>query len=80
MPEEEERSRSRRQMNVAWSAVAGNSQDEEDDFHGFFDGGSDIDVSEIESKSESESESDDSECLVEWKNNFSSVKVEAFNA
>ena len=43
------------------------------DFHGFFNYGS-------ESESESESESDDSECLVECKNNFSSVEVEAFNA
>ena len=72
-----------RVLDAPWRTFAGESDNEEEDFLGFSDDGSDIDVSEIESEngSESESESDDDEGLVEWKDNLiTPVNVEDFTA
>ena len=74
-----------RDLGAPWRTFAGESDNEEEDFIGFSDEKSDIDVSEngseneSENESESESESDDDEGLVEWKDNLiTPVNVEDF--
>ena len=65
---------------VSWRDIAGDSEDEGEDFHGF----SDIEVQEIDSDSVSESgsevSSDSIDDIIEWKDNLSSVTVEDFTA
>lgn len=65
---------------VSWRDIAGDSDDEGEDFHGF----SDIEVQELDSDSVSESESeissDSFDDIFEWKDNLSSVSVEDFTA
>ena len=64
----------------SWRDVAGDSDEEEEDFHGF----SDIEVEELDSESVSESDSeisdDNFDDIFEWKDNLSSVSVEDFTA
>jgi hypothetical protein len=57
---------------------SGDSDDDEEDFHGF----SDIEVQELDSDSVSESEisNDSFDGIFEWKDNLSSVSVEDFTA
>ena len=65
---------------VSWRDIAGDSDDEGEDFHGF----SDIEVQELDSDSVSESgsevSSDSIDDIFEWKDNLSSVSVEDFTA
>ena len=64
----------------SWRDVAGDSDEEEEDFHGF----SDIEVEELDRESVSESDSeisdDNFDDIFEWKDNLSSVSVEDFTA
>ncbi|CAB4009487.1 Hypothetical predicted protein [Paramuricea clavata] len=65
---------------VSWREIAGDSDEEEEDFDGF----SDIEVQELDSDSVSESgseiSSDGFDDIFEWKDNLSSVSVEDFTA
>ncbi|CAB4040995.1 Hypothetical predicted protein [Paramuricea clavata] len=65
---------------VSWRDIAGDSDDDEEDFHGF----SDIEVQELNSDSVSKSGSEISnnsfDGIFEWKDNLSSVSVEDFTA